>query len=639
MLSQEFVDSYRTKEVPWGYNGMGEVVFLRTYSREVDGRRETWPETIQRSINGAIAIGAEYSQEDAEKLFDHMFNLRCTLSGRGLWQLGTHLVSRHGGASLCNCFFVNMEKIEDLELLFNYSMLGGGVGFSVERSKIHEFPKVKTGVSITHQRTNDADFIVPDSREGWVRLLHSVLKSYFWTGKSFTYSTLLVREFGAKLGNFGGTASGPGVLVDGIGNICNILDNRAGKKLRSVDILDIANIIAEIVVSGSSRRSAEIAIGDPDDVLFLRAKNWSTGNVPSWRGNSNNSIYADSFDEVVPEFWKGYNGSGEPYGLINRKLARSVGRLGEKRPDASIEGVNPCAEIFLADGESCNLATIFLPRVRSFDEFKEISRLLYLTQKAITNLNFPYEKTTSITRKNRRLGQSITGVMQCSEEQLSWLSPGYDALRQLDKEYSAAHGIPESIRLTTVQPGGTLPLLPGVASATGPVFSEYFIRRIRFGSNDPLLPALRKRGHNVVPEVGIDGTVNHTRMVVEFPCAAPEGATLTKDVTALSQLEIIKRMQTEWADNAVSATVYYKPEELPAIKEWLAENYDNSVKSVSFLLHKDHNFPLAPLEEITKEEYEKMSTKLDKSIPLQDQGVISGDLLDIACEGGACPVR
>ena len=117
------------------------------------------------------------------------------------------------------------------------------------------------------------------------------------------------------------------------------------------------------------------------------------------------------------------------------------------------------------------------------------------------------------TRKNRRLGQSITGVMQCSEEQLSWLSPGYEALRQLDKEYSAVHGIPESIRLTTVQPGGTLPLLPGVASATGPVFSEYFIRRIRFGSNDPLLPALRKRGHNVVPEVGIDGTVNHTRMV------------------------------------------------------------------------------------------------------------------------------
>lgn len=639
MLSQEFVNSYATKEVPWGNNGMGEVVFLRTYAREVDGRRETWPETIQRSIDGAIEIGAEYSTEDAETLFDHMFNLRCTLSGRGLWQLGTPLVQRHGGASLCNCFFVNMEKIEDLELLFNYSMLGGGVGFSVERSKIHEYPKVKTGVAVNHRRTNDADFIVPDSREGWVRLLHSVLKSYFYTGKSFTYSTILVREYGAKLGSFGGTASGPKVLVDGISWICDILESRAGKKLRSVDILDIANIIAEIVVSGSSRRSAEIAIGDPDDILFLRAKNWSSGNVPFWRGNSNNSIYADSFEEILPEFWKGYNGSGEPYGLINRKLARSVGRLGEKRPDASIEGVNPCAEIFLADGESCNLATIFLPRVESFDQFKEISRLLYLTQKAITNLDFPYEKTTSITRKNRRLGQSITGVMQCSEEQLSWLSPGYDALRELDKTYSAAHGISESVRLTTVQPGGTLPLLPGVLSATGPAFSEYFIRRIRFGSSDPLLPTLRKRGHNIVPEVGLDGSINHTRMVVEFPCKSPDGAILTKDVTALSQLEIIKRMQTEWADNAVSATVYYRPEELGAIQSWLAENYETGVKSVSFLLHKDHNFPLAPLEEITKAEYEKMLSKLNPAIPFRDAGTISGDLLDISCEGGACPIR
>lgn len=637
MLSQAFVDSFAVKEIPWGYNGTGEVVFLRTYSREVDGRRETWPETIQRSINGAISIGAKYTQEEAEQLFDHMFNLRCTVSGRGLWQLGTPLVERFGGASLTNCFYLNMETIEDFEILFNYSMLGGGVGFSVERSKIHELPKVRSGVKIHHERTNDAGFIVPDSREGWVRLLHSVLKSYFYTGKSFSYSTILIREYGARLNSFGGTASGPGVLVEGIGNICTVLDGRAGKKLRSIDVLDIANIIAEIVVSGSSRRSAEIAIGDPDDVLFLRAKNWGGGNVPSWRGNSNNSIYADSFDEIPAEFWKGYNGSGEPYGLINRKLARQVGRLGEKNLDASIEGVNPCAEIFLANGEGCNLATIYLPLVESFEQFKEISRLLYLTQKAITSLDYPYERTTTITQKNRRLGQNVTGIMQVSEEKLSWLSPGYEALMALDKTYSAEYGLTESVRLTAIQPGGTLPLLPGVLSATGPAFSPYFIRRIRFGSNDVLLPQLRKRGHNIVPEVGLDGSINHTRMVVEFPCKAPEGSVMTSEVTAISQLEIIKRMQTDWADNAVSATVYYKLEELPAIKAWLEENYEKSVKSVSFLLHKDHNFPLAPLEEITEAEYVKMSSKLNLTVPLQDY--TGGELLDISCEGSSCPIR
>ncbi len=479
-ITDNFVENYMHQTPPWGFNGLGEIVYLRTYSRPVEGqgRNETWPETIQRVINGALEIGVPYTQQEAETLFDHMFNLRCSFSGRALWQLGTPLVKKFNAASLNNCYFINIESIEDFEFLFEHLMLGGGVGFSVERSKIHEFPKVKSNVSISHERTNDADVIIPDSREGWRRIVHSVLKSYFYTGKSFSYSTILIREFGAPLNTFGGTASGPGALIDGINDICKVMDNRAGKKLRSVDVLDICNIIGRIVVSGSSRRSAQIAIGDPDDILFLRAKNWGSGNVPGWRANSNNSIYADGYEEILPELWKGYDGSGEPYGLLNRKLARSVGRLGEKRPDPSIEGFNPCAEIALGDGESCNLATIFLPNINSYEEFIEISRLLYLCQKQITGLNYPYEKTTKITKKNRRLGQSVTGILQATEEQLGWLSPGYEYLRDFDANYSAENNIPKSVRLTTVQPSGTLALLPGVTPGVHPAYARYYIRRV-----------------------------------------------------------------------------------------------------------------------------------------------------------------
>lgn len=618
---------------------MGEIVYLRTYSRPISelGRNETWPETIQRCINGAVEIGAELSQEEAEKLFDHMFYLRCSLSGRSLWQLGTELVKKFNGTSLNNCYFTSIESVEDFELLFDYLMLGGGVGFSVERSKIHELPKVKSGVTITHERTNDADIIVPDSRGGWRRLLHSVLKSYFTTGKSFSYSTLLIREFGAPLSTFGGTASGPGALIDGISDICKVMENRVGKKLRSIDVLDICNIIGRIVVSGSSRRSAQIAIGDPDDILFLRAKNWGTGNIPGWRANSNNSIYADAYEEIMPELWKGYDGSGEPYGLLNRRLARSYGRIGERKSDPSVEGFNPCAEIALADGESCNLATVFLPSIESFEQFCEISELLYKVQKAITNLDYPYEKTTTITRKNRRLGQSVTGILQCSEEQLGWLSPGYENLRAFDVAYSAEHGVPESIRLTTVQPSGTLSLLPGQTPGIHPAFARYYIRRVRFSSADPLVEACRKRGYSVVPEVGIDGREDHTKWVVEFPAESPENAVLAKDMTAIDQLEWVKRLQAEWADNAVSVTVYYRKEELSEIKDWLSKNYDKHIKSVSFLLHSDHNFPLPPYEEISKEEYDRMLSKIDFSIPIAPNA--SGDLLDDSCATGACPVR
>jgi ribonucleoside-triphosphate reductase len=639
LLTPEFIASYKDKVSPWGFGGLGEVVYLRTYSRMIEelGRNETWTETIVRAIDGAVAIGTPYTKEDAEELFDHMFNLRCSFSGRALWQLGTPLVNKFSGSSLNNCYFTNIEKIEDFELLFEYLMLGGGVGFSVERSKIHDLPKVKAGVTITHERSNDADIIVPDSRQGWKRLLHAVLKSYFDTGKSFSYSTILIREYGAPLKTFGGTASGPGALIDGIADISKVMQNREGKKLRSIDVLDICNIIGRIVVSGSSRRSAQIAIGDPDDVLFIRAKNWSTGAVPAWRANSNNSIYADHYDEIMTELWKGYDGTGEPYGLVNRRLARTYGRLGDKRPDNTIEGFNPCAEIALGNGESCNLATIFLPNVDSLKQMMSISRLLYMTQKHITRMDYSYEKTSDIVKKNARLGQSITGVLQCSEDQMKWLPIAYEYLRGFDKDYSKEHGFPESVRLTTVQPSGTLSLLPGVTPGIHPAFAQHYIRRVRFGSSDPLVELCRKRGYKVVWDIGIDGREDHTRYVVEFPCKSPTGAILAASMTAVEQLEWVKKMQTDWADNAVSVTVYYRKEELELIKEWLSKNYDKSVKSVSFLLHADHNFPLPPYEEITEAEYNRLYSKIDFSIPMQ---AVAGDMLDLDnCSTGACPVR
>ena len=639
LLSQDFIDSYKVKTSPWGFGGLGEVVYLRTYSRPIEelGRNETWTETLVRAINGAADIGTPLNVFEAEALFDHMFNLRCSLSGRALWQLGTPLVKKFNATSLNNCYFTNIEKVEDFELLFEYLMLGGGVGFSVERSKIHDLPKVKAGVSITHERSNDADIIVPDSRQGWKRLLHSVLKSYFDTGKSFSYSTILIREFGAPLKTFGGTASGPGALIEGINDICKVMQNREGKKLRSIDVLDICNIIGRIVVSGSSRRSAQIAIGDPDDVLFIRAKNWSTGAIPAWRANSNNSIYADAYDEIMQELWKGYDGSGEPYGLVNRKLARSHGRLGERSVDNSIEGFNPCAEIGLSDGESCNLSTIFLPNVESLEQLKEISTLLYKIQKQITRLDYPYAKTNEIVKKNARLGQSITGVLQCSEEKVAWLDDAYKHLKAYDEAYSKEKGWPTSVRLTTVQPSGTLSLLPGVTPGIHPGFARFYIRRVRFGASDPLVDACRKRGYKIQWDIGIDGREDHMRYVVDFPCESPEGAVLAAEMTAIEQLEWVRKMQTVWADNAVSVTVYYRKEELPAIQDWLSKNYDKSVKSVSFLLHVDHNFSLPPYEEITEEQYKKLVGKIDFSVPLQ---TYTGEILDLDdCATGACPVR
>lgn len=640
ILSKEFVNSYADKKAPWGFNGLGEIVYRRTYSRDIEslGRKEYWHETIERCINGAQAIGANYTKEEAERLFDYIFNLKGIFAGRCLWQLGTPLVEKMSGVSLVNCWMTTISKVEDFQFLMDHLMVGGGVGFTVERANVHDFPKVQNVGYVRHEKTNDADFIVGDSRNGWSALLGKVLKSYFETGESFTYSTILVRGYGATLKTFGGTASGPEVLIEGIQNICDILNARVGKKIRSIDALDIANIIGKIVVAGSARRSAQIAIGDPDDFLFLKAKNWGKGDIPAWRANSNNSIYADSYDEIIDEFWKGYDGSGEPYGLINRNLIRKNGRLSEKVNDNKVIGTNPCGEIGLEDGEPCNLAEIFLPNISSKEELFDVSALLYKTQKAITTLAYPYKKSRDVIERNRRLGQGITGWLQATEEQLSWVDDAYKNLKAVDEKWSNEIKINKSIKLTTVKPSGTLSLLAGVTPGIHPAYAQYYIRRVRMGSNDPLVNYCREKGHKVQYDIGLDGKENHTICVVEFPCETPEHATLAKELTAIEQLEWVVRAQTSWADNNVSVTVYYRKEELPEIQEWMKKNYKNKVKSVSFLLHSDHGFIMAPYEEITLDTYNKLKSKIKDGINFTDSSNI--DLLDsLECEGGACPIK
>jgi peptidase E len=83
--------------------------------------------------------------------------------------------------------------------------------------------------------------------------------------------------------------------------------------------------------------------------------------------------------------------------------------------------------------------------------------------------------------------------------------------------------------------------------------------------------------------------------------------------------------------------VYYKKEELPAIKEWLKDNYNSSVKTVSFLLHNDHGFDQAPYEEISKEKYEELAAKVKQITSVE---VNESDLLDSTeCVTGACPIK
>ena len=150
-------------------------------------------------------------------------------------------------------------------------------------------------------------------------------------------------------------------------------------------------------------------------------------------------------------------------------------------------------------------------------------------------------------------------------------------------------------------------------------------------STDPLLDYCEQRGYHV-EWVEND---NKTK-VVEFPCQFPEGTIIADDMTAVEQLELQCRIQQEWADNAVSVTVYIKPGELESVQDFLKENWP-TMKSVSFLLHSEHGFAQAPLEEITEERYEEILSKVNNEKVLIGAGI--SELLDDDCATGACPIR
>ena len=629
----------RTELIPWGE--VGYPTYKRTYSRPIEGtdRTEEWPDTVNRVIEACnTQLGCNFDERDQSIIRRFMLNLKGTVAGRFLWQLGTTTVDNLGMPSLQNCAFTLIDSpVRPFTWAFEMLMLGSGVGFNIQREHVSKLPVVKSHVDIIRKDTNDADFIVPDSREGWVKLLGRVLKASFYSGEGFSFSTMLIRSKGSKIKGFGGTASGPEDLVWGMVEINRILNSKVGEQLSSVDCMDVMNIIGKIVVAGNVRRSAQIALGDADDIDYLRAKRWDLGGIPNWRAMSNNSVVCADTADLPEEFWNGYMGVGEPYGLINLDASRKQGRTGETEyPDHKVMGYNPCAEQSLEPYETCCLAEIFLPNIESAAELALVATYLYRINKHSLAIPCSLKETEAVVHKNMRMGIGVTGYLQSTEEQKSWLSDAYKVLRGYDVAYSALHNFPTSIKLTTVKPSGTLSLLAGVTPGAHPGFSEYYMRRIRMSSDLELTAMCRKNGYHVEPVRNFDGTEDNSTSVVSFPCRFPSHTQFAEDMTAVDQLEVIRRLQSEWSDNSVSVTVYYRKEELPDIRAWLALNYYN-VKSVSFLLHSGHGFDQAPMEEISEERYLQ---EIDSVTPITDISSLSFDDMDIAdCDGGACPVR
>jgi len=658
-LTDDFVNSYRPKKVPWGYqdaagNSVGEITFLRTYSRlKEDGTKETWVDVCERVINGMYSLQKDHAKQNrlpwsdikaassAKEAFDRLFELKWTPPGRGLWMMGTPLVNiQKNSAALQNCSFVStsaMTKIDPAKpfsFLMEASMLGVGVGFD-DKGADKDF--------VIYDCTEGDTYVIPDTREGWVESLAALINSYLKPDTKcpiFDYSQ--IRPEGEPIKTFGGTAAGAGPLIKLHNQIREIFAGRAGQKLTRRDIADIGNLIGVCVVSGNVRRSAELLIGRIDDEEFINLKNYEKN--PDRIGHgwmSNNSVEVSVGQDLTPII-EGIARNGEP-GVIWMDTTRKYGRLADpiNNKDWRAAGYNPCAEQSLESMECCTLVETYINRHDSLDDFKRTLKFAYLYAKTVTLIPTHWEETNAIMQRNRRIGTSISGIANFADTKglpllRTWMDEGYSIVQGYDKSYSEWLGIRESIKMTTVKPSGTVSILagesPGVHWAPG---GEYFLRTIRFRNTDPMLPLFKMANYRIEPAASDpDGT-----SVVYFPIKS-EAQRSEKEVSIYEKISLAATAQRYWSDNSVSVTVSFDPKtEADAIGTVL-HMYDGQLKTVSFLAMDDTLYPQMPYTQSTAAEYEEARMTL---FPIDLKGVYEGMAFDAVgeayCTTDACEVK
>lgn len=641
-LPPAFVEEYKGKQPAWG--PVGYITYKRTYARvKEDGTTEEFWETCKRVVEGCYNVQKKHcnrlglywdnnkAKKSASEMFERMWEFKFLPPGRGLWMMGSHHVDKVGSSALNNCGFLSTDSIvvdfaEPFAWLMDMLMLGVGVGFDTKGAGL---------VKIQEPKCTDEAFVVEDSREGWVALLHRILSAYAGRGylpTEIDYS--LVRPAGSSISGFGGTASGHGPLAELIDSVQEILKPLVGEKITSTAIVDIANLIGRCVVSGNVRRSAELSLGDPNDEEFLNLKDPVKNKeaLYSHRWASNNSVVANvGMDYSKVAALTAVNGEPGYVWLDNAKaFSRMNGKADNK--DRRVAGMNPCAEQTLESMELCCLVETFPSRHESYDDFEQTLKFAYLYAKSVTLIPTHNEKTNQILLRNRRIGTSMSGIVQAMQkhgrrEFFGWCDQGYDFLKDLDKTYSDWLCVRESIKITTVKPSGSVSLLPQVTPGIHFPHSEYYIRRIRFQSDSGLVDKLRAGGYKVEEDKYSPNTV-----CVEFPVKEEFFDRAKKDVTMWEQLELAAQMQQYWSDNAVSATVTFRPSEKEEIAHAL-ELYETRLKSISFLPMNDHGYEQAPYEEITKKEYDALVAGIT---PVKGNGDIEHDTDERFCSNDTC---
>ena len=650
-LSDSFINNYKRKRAPFGFNGLGELVYMRTYSRlKTDGKNEMWWETVQRVVEGTFNMQKRHieahslgwnpwkAQHSAQEMYDRIFSMKFLPPGRGLWAMGTPLTEERGlFAALNNCAFVSTENIkEDLSKPFTFlmdaSMLGVGVGFDTlgAGNMIIKGPNESRKTELCE---------IPDTRQGWVESLKLQLESHFLGTAPVEFDYSQIREEGVAIAGFGGVSSGPEPLKELHDKIDEILGKSAGEPISITAIVDIMNLIGKCVVSGNVRRSAEIVFGDATSQEYLDLKNYEVNPHRAEYGwTSNNRIFAELGMDYT-DACERVKLNGEP-GFAWLENMQNYSRMnnGPDHKDHRASGGNPCLEQTLESYELCCLVETFPTNHDSLDDYLKTLKYAYMYAKTVTLGKTHWPETNRVMLRNRRIGCSMSGIAQFISthglhELRTWMTDGYDIIQDLDTMYSDWLAVPKSIKTTSIKPSGTVSLLAGATPGMHYPESRYYIRRMRLSITSPLIPALEKAGYSLEPAFGSE----ESTLVVGIPVDVGEGIRTASDLSLWEQLSLAAFIQKYWADNQVSCTVTFDPETEGDQIASALDYFQYQLKGISFLPRLDYGaYPQMPYEAIDVETYNTMLSEVSKL----SFGRIKGDDVEAErfCDNDVCEI-
>jgi len=631
-------------------NPSQDFVYVRTYSRWIEElkRRETWTETVDRYIKFIEnERGGKIPSKVIKKIRQNILSLDVMPSMRALWAAGE--AASRDNTCMYNCSFLGVDSISSFSECLYILMCGTGVGFSVESKYTDKLPIVPI---ITSEGVGT--HVVADDKKGWADSL-KILMQTLYSGKDVQFDYSKVRPKGAKLKVMGGRASGPEPLIKLHIFVREVFSQAQGRRLTTLECHDIMNEVAEIVVVGGVRRSSQISVSDLKDVSMRDAKIYP---FPTRRFMANNSAIfykKPSATEFLQE-WAALaaSGSGER-GLFNIEAARK--NAPDRRNAELIAGLNPCAEIMLRLLGFCNLSEVVVKHDDDLDDLmKKVETAVWIGVIQATFTKFPYlrKKWKQNCEEEMLLGVSLTGQLDnpklMTEDNLTALK---EKAIKVAKKASKIMGVNCPVAITTGKPSGTVSQLVDCASGAHPRYSEYYIRRYRINSTDPLFHMLKDQGVPMSPEVGQREVENNKKIrnwsesqvdtwVLDFVQKAPKNAVIRDHMTAIEQLEHYKTVQTNWCEHNQSITIYVRDNEWFEVGNWVYKNWD-IVNGCSFLPFDGGRYELAPYEEIDKETYHSLL----KSFPEIDYSQLSKYEMEdntegsksYACVGDKCELK